>query len=133
MDQPVRQDAQVVRPQRLAGGGDVGNRLGGSVLDRALGRALAVDQLVIRHPLRLQEIADQPVILGGDPQPVAMRRAKARCRRVQVIHGFHVDPDVRHRDDQVGMAEAQPLPVPPLRAQHPPGASRTRSDPVTPR
>ena len=37
----------MVRPQRLARRGDVGDRLGGQVLPRALGRALTVDKLPV--------------------------------------------------------------------------------------
>ncbi len=115
MDQPVGQHLQVVRPQRLAGRGDVGNRLGGSVLHRALGCPLAVDQRVIRHAIRRQEFTHQAVILGGNPQPVAMRRPEPCRRGVQIVQRVHVDPARRHRNHQIGMAKAHRRPFGHLR------------------
>ena len=97
----------MVGPQGFAGRGDVGNRLGRQVLHRALGGTKAVNQLVIGNALAGQKIAHQPVIFGGNAQPLAMRGAEGGGNRIQIVQRIHIDPGGRHGDDQIGMAKAQ--------------------------
>ena len=66
----------MVRPKGFPARRDVSNRLGGQVLDRAFGRPLAVDQLIIRHPLGCQLVAHKPVVLGRNPQTKPVARPK---------------------------------------------------------
>ena len=98
----------MVGPQGLARGSDVGDRLGRAVLDGPLGRPLAVDQLIVRHPLRLQKVPHQAVVLGRDPQPVAVHRPEGGGGGVKIVDRLDVDPDIRDRKDQVSLPEAQP-------------------------
>ncbi len=95
----------------------VGHRLGGQVLHRALGRALAVDKLVVGDALLGQEVADKAVVLGGDPQPETVCSPKGRGGGVEIVERVDVAPAGRNRDDKIGPAEAErgefgDLPVP---------------------
>ena len=109
MDQPARQNRQMVRTQRFPGRGDVRNRLGGQVLDRSFRRPLAVDQLVVGHAGFAQEVADQAVILGGDPEAVSVTTTEVGGSCVQIVERVHVNPEGRHGNDEVCEAKAHGL------------------------
>ena len=96
----------MVRPQCLARRGDIGNRLGGEVLDRALGCALTIDKLVIRHAFTRQIITHQSVVFRRDPQAEPVGSPEGRGRRIEILDAIHIRPAARHRKDQIGMAEA---------------------------
>jgi len=87
--------------------GDIGNGFGCQIGDGALGRALTVHQLVIRHAMIAQEITHQTVVFGGNPQAEAMCLAEGCSSGVQIIQAVHIHPSVRHRQNQIRMAKAQ--------------------------
>jgi hypothetical protein len=68
---------------------------------------LAVDQLIIGHAMGCQKLAHKAVVFGGNPQPKPVPGAKCPGGGVQIIQRVDVNPRIRHRDDQIGMAKAQ--------------------------
>lgn len=74
---------------------------------RALGRAEAFDDAVVGHAVVGEEGAGQVHVFRGDAQPASVAGAETLCDVGQVGHRIDVDPHLRHRDDDAGMAEAQ--------------------------
>jgi len=58
-------------------------------------------------PVAGEEAARHVDVFGGDRQPPAVARPEPCGHVVEVLHGDHVDPRLRHGDDDVAMAEAE--------------------------
>jgi hypothetical protein len=54
-----------------------------------------------------EEVAGQVDVLGRDPHAAIMLRAKTCRDVVEIGHGADVDPGLRHRDHDIGAAEAE--------------------------
>ena len=60
-------------------------------------------------PWRGEEVARQVHVFGGDPHLAVVAQAERGRDVVEIGHAAHVDPGLRHRDHDIGEAEAQPL------------------------
>ena len=54
-----------------------------------------------------EEALRQIPVLGGDAHAAAVAGAKAGGHVVEIGHGPHIDPQFRHSDDDIGLAEAE--------------------------
>ena len=106
-DQAVVEDLQSVGGERRAGGGDVDHQLGRASAGRAFGGAEALDDPVIGDALLGKEAAGEVHVFGRNPHLAAAAGAKIGRDLVEIGHGAHVDPGLRHRHDDVGVAEAK--------------------------
>ena len=75
----------------------------------------------------------QVPVFCGDAQPPAVARAETGGDVVEVLHRPDVDPELRHRDDHVGAAEAERRREARSSRRESATVSRTRSSPVMPR
>ena len=120
--------------QRRAGRGDVDDDVGRAGGGGAFGGAEAFDDAVeLDAVLGGEELLGQAPVFGGDGEAAAVAGAEIGGDVAEIGHGIDIEPDIRHGDDDIGMAEAEadaefgafdPLPASP---------SRTRSSPVTPK
>ncbi len=108
-DGAVLQHLQPVGRQRRAGRGDVDNGFGRAGGGRAFGGAGAFDDAVIGNAGTREEGARQRDIFGGDAQAAAMALEEGGADIVEIGHGGDIDPGLRHRHHDIGMAEAQRL------------------------
>ena len=108
-DGAVVDDLQAVGGERRAGGGDVDDQLGGARRRRAFGRARAFDDAVIDDAVGGEEIARQVHVFGRDPHLAVVAQPERGRDVVEIGHAAHVDPGLRHRDHDIGEAEAEPL------------------------
>ena len=60
-------------------------------------------------PWRGEEIARQVHVFGGDPHLAVVAQAERGRDVVEIGHAAHVDPGLRHRDHDIGEAEAEPF------------------------
>jgi len=97
----------VIGPQRFARGCDIGNRLGRFVFHGAFGGALAIDDLIIRNTRLFQEFTHQAVVFRGDPQTEPVTRTKCGGGGIQIVQCIHINPAVRHSQNQIGKTEPQ--------------------------
>ena len=58
-------------------------------------------------PCLREEIARQVHILGGDPHLAVMTQPERGRDIVEIGHGADIDPGLRHRDHDIGEAEAE--------------------------
>ena len=108
-DDAVVDDLERVGGERRAGGGDVDDQLGGARRRRAFGRARAFDDAVVDDAVGGEEIARQIHVFGRDPHLAVVAQAERGRDVVEIGHAAHVDPGLRHRDHDIGEAEAEPL------------------------
>ena len=132
-DDAVVDDFEPVGGKRRAGGGDVDDQLGGAGRRRAFGRAGAFDDAIIDDAVLGKEAAREVDVFGGDPHLAVVLEAERGGDVVEIGHGAHVDPGLRHGDDDIGEAEAELVDEAPLRDRRRAIISRTRSSPVMPR
>ena len=130
---PSSSTFSAVRRERRAGGGDVDDQLGGAGGRRAFGRAEALDDAVVDDAVLREKLARQVHVLGRDAHLAVVRRAERGRDIVEVRHGAHVDPGLRHRDHDVGLAEAELVDQHDARSRRPEYVSRIWSSPVTPK
>ena len=95
--------------ERGAGGGDVDDHLRGAGGRRAFGRARALDDAIVDDAVRGEEVAREIDVFGRHPHLAAVVMAEGGGDVVDVGHGAHVDPGLRHRHHDVGIAEAEAL------------------------
>ena len=94
--------------ERRAGRGDVDDDVGLAGGGRAFGRAEAFDDAVeLDAVLAGEELLGQPPVFGGDRQPAAVAGAEIGGDVAEIGHGVDIEPDFRHGDDDIGMAEAE--------------------------
>jgi hypothetical protein len=55
----------------------------------------------------VEEVAREVHVFGGDPHLAVVAQPERGCDVVEVGHGTHIDPRLRHRDHHVGEAEAE--------------------------
>ena len=55
-----------------------------------------------------EEGAREAHVFGRDPHLAVVAQAEGRRHVVEIGHAAHVDPGLRHRDRDIGMAEAEP-------------------------
>ncbi len=103
----IIEHAQAVGGQRRAGGGDVDDQLGGADRGRALGGAGAFHNPVVDDAVRGEEVAGQVDVFGRDPHPPVVLGTEAGGDVVEIGHGAHIDPGLRHRHHHVGAAKAE--------------------------
>jgi hypothetical protein len=101
----IVENFQSVRGKRRAGRGDVDNHLCGARCRSAFGRAQAFDDAVIRDAVARKERARHVHVFGGDAHALSAFRVKRSRDIVEIFHGADVDPRLRHRDDDVRVAE----------------------------
>ena len=83
--------------------------LGGAGGRRAFGRARAFDDAVVDDAVLREEGARQVHVFGRHPHLAVMGLAERGGDVVEVGHGAHVDPGLRHRHHDIGKAEAEAL------------------------
>ena len=103
----VVEDFQRVGRKRRTRRGDVHDDLGRARSRRAFGRAQAFDDAVVGEAMAGEEAAGQVDVFGGDAELAALPYPHGRGDVVEIGHGPHVDPGLRHGHHDIGVAEAQ--------------------------
>jgi hypothetical protein len=89
------------------GRGDVDHQFGRARRRRALGGPAGLGDPVVGDAVAGEERPRLAEVLGGHPHAPAGAAQVVVRHLLQVGHGLHVEPALRHRGDQVGAAEAE--------------------------
>ena len=108
-DHPVLDHLEAVGGERGAGGGDIDDHFGGAGRGRGFGGARAFHDAVIDDAVLGKEGARQIGVFGGEPHFALVLEPERGGDIVEVGHAAHVDPGLRHGDDDIGETEAEPV------------------------
>ena len=98
----------MVGAQRRSGRRNINDDIGLTGSGCAFGGAQAFHDAVKLNAVAAgEELLRQTPVFGGNGQTATMAGAKFRRHIAEVGHGFHIEPDIRHGDDDIGMAKAQ--------------------------
>ncbi len=106
-DHAVVEHLEAIGGERRAGRGDVDDHFGAAGRRCAFGRARAFDDAIVDDAVPGEERARQVGVFGGEPHLALVLEAECGRDIVEVGHVAHVDPGLRHRDHDIGEAEAE--------------------------
>mmetsp|Transcript_26986 Transcript_26986/g.48952 ORF Transcript_26986/g.48952 Transcript_26986/m.48952 type:complete len:227 (-) Transcript_26986:5866-6546(-) len=103
----IAQYLEVVGAEGITSRGDIRNTLCRQVFDGALCSALAVDQLIVRYAIVLQELTNQTVVLGRNPKPETMSSSERRRGGIQIFKRIDINPTSGNPNYQISMPKAK--------------------------
>ena len=106
-DNAVIDDFQRIGAQSRAARRDIDDDLGLPRRRRALCRAQTLDDAVVSDAVGAEKLSGEIYIFRRHPHPLAAPGAEGGGDIFDIRHAAHVDPGLRHGDDDIGIAEAQ--------------------------